>query len=86
VVAWDLRRFLSSSNLCLPHFRMTLEEAEDRTAVETLIEVQRARMTTLLTDLEEYLRKHDYRYAHEPYGSEKNSWIRALELFVGRRW
>jgi len=99
-VAWGLQRFLSSqkgdeaiihrfrssSGLCLPHFRMALEEAEDQKAVEILIEVQRARMTALLAELEEYLRKHDYRYAHEPYGSEKDSWIRAIELFVGRRW
>lgn len=99
-VTWGLQRFLSSqegdealvqrfrnsSGLCLPHFRMALEEAEDRKAVETLIEVQRARMTALLAELEEYLRMHDYRYAHEPYGSEKDSWLRALKLFVGRRW
>jgi len=98
VVAWGLQRFLSSqegdeaiiqrfrnsSGLCLSHFRMALEEAEDQTAVETLIEVERARMTVLLAELEEYLRKHDYRYAHEPYGAEKDSWLRAIELFVGK--
>jgi len=43
-------------------------------------------MTALSTELKEYRRKHNYRYAHEPYGAEKDAWIRAIELFVGRRW
>jgi len=36
-------------------------------------------------ELKEYRRKHDYRYAHEPYGPEKDVWIRAIHLFVGSR-
>jgi hypothetical protein len=34
-------------------------------------------------DLKEYLRKHDYRFAHEPYRPEGDSWIRVIALFVG---
>ena len=35
--------------------------------------------------LSEYLRKHDYQFAHEPYGSEADAFIRATEILVGRK-
>ena len=38
----------------------------------------------LMGDLEEFVRKFDYRYANEAMGDEKKSWRRALETFVGR--
>lgn len=96
-LTWGLQRFLSQAHgddvfrdlyrrswgLCLPHFRMVLFRVEDDSTLDILIDVQRERMEALSVDLKEYLRKHDYRFAHEPYGSEKDSWIRVIALFVG---
>ena len=33
----------------------------------------------------EFIRKHDYKYIHEPRGAESDSWRRALELLAGKR-
>ena len=97
VLVWGLQRFMSHAHgddvfrdlyrkswgLCLPHFRMVLFRVEDDSTLDILIDVQRERMEALSVDLKEYLRKHDYRFVHEPYGSERDSWIRVIALFVG---
>jgi len=75
--------FRKSGGLCLPHFRLALLRVEDESARDLLVEVQRQKMGHLLAELAEYLRKHDYRYAHEPYGLEADAWIRAIALFTG---
>ncbi len=95
--AWALTRSLSSeepdgafrdlfrrsAGLCLPHFRLALLRVEDQSARDLLVDVQLEKMGCLLAELAEYLRKHDYRYAHEPYGSEADAWIRAAALLTG---
>lgn len=97
VLAWGIQLFLSQSRgddafralyqkswgLCLPHFRMTLSEVDDALALKILVEVQRERMETISMELKEYLRKHDYRFAHEPYGPEGDAWVRVIALFTG---
>ena len=42
------------------------------------------KISGLMGDLAEFVRKFDYRYAHEAMGDEKKSWHRALETIVGR--
>jgi len=97
ILAWGLQRFLSESRgdeafralyrkcwgLCLPHFRTTLAEVDDDLALRILIEVQRERMQAISAELKEYLRKHDYRFAHEPYGPERDAWMRVIALIAG---
>lgn len=97
ILAWGLQRFLSQAHgddvfhelfrkswgLCFPHFRMVLGEVEDAAALDILIEVQRERMESVSKGVQEYLRKHDYRFAHEPYGPERDAWVRAIALFSG---
>lgn len=40
----------------------------------------------LSRNLKEYLRKHNYRYTHEPMSEEEaTSYLRAIALFVGER-
>jgi hypothetical protein len=34
-------------------------------------------------ELGEFIRKQDYRFAHEAYGSEADAWQRAIALLVG---
>jgi hypothetical protein len=34
--------------------------------------------------LEEFCRKHDYRFSHASWGSESDSWVRAIELLAGK--
>jgi len=73
--------FQASDGLCLPHLRQCLELAETGTAVRFLLEVEAEKLAALYRDLEEYGRKHDYRFADEPKTEgEITAWRRALHL------
>jgi len=80
------RLFRGSSGLCLPHLRAALEARDHEAGLTTLLDTQRRRLEELYGELEEYLRKHDYRFAHEPYGSEEDAHIRATEFLAGLWW
>jgi len=66
---------------CWRHLLVLLERCEESTTTATIVQVQIAKWKLLETELEEYLRKRDYRFQHEPRGAEEESWKRALELF-----
>jgi len=80
-----LKKFKNSFGLCRPHLHLTLSLWEDHPNLPLLIEVHLEKFRNLLGELGEYIRKFDYRYAHEPKGPESDSWIRAVRLFVGGR-
>jgi hypothetical protein len=65
------------------HFNLALESALPE-AVETLIQKQTEVLRKINSDLEEYSRKLDYRYSHEPKGEEQTAWIKAIRFFVGK--
>jgi hypothetical protein len=54
-------------------------------ALERLWEVQNACMQSLLEELSEFIRKHDYRFTREGMGEEGTSWIRAIEMVAGKQ-
>ena len=41
------------------------------------------RMQRFLDEVQELVRKHDYRFSNEPQGEEMSSWRRAALLLVG---
>ena len=41
-------------------------------------------MQSLLAELSEFIRKHDYRFTGEGMGEEGTSWIRAIEMVAGK--
>jgi len=65
-----------SSGLCLPHLRRSLKLAP-RTARAFLIAEETARLNELITQLAFVIRKHDYRFSHEPWGAADGVWTRA---------
>jgi hypothetical protein len=73
-----------SMGLCMPHFKVALHVAEDKSVVKLLVEVQLDKLAHMAGELGKYLRKHDYVLAHESYGSEADAFIRATELLVGK--
>lgn len=75
--------YLDSYGLCMNHFNLALESAPPE-AVETLIQKQTEVLRKIDSDLEEYSRKLDYRYSHEPKGEEQTAWIKAIRFFVGK--
>lgn len=75
--------YLRSDGLCLAHVRHALGEAGGGPAVATLVDCQRTVWERLNGELEEFLRKNDYRFSHEPMGAERDSWLRAIAAISG---
>lgn len=77
--------FARSDGLCFPHFTYALGAFHDHPNLAFLLAAQREIFQSLSVELGEFTRKRDYKFAHEPIGSEADAWIRVIELFVGRR-
>ncbi len=61
-----LQAYRASDGLCLPHLRSALAKAADEETARCLVEVAASKLTPLLADLGEYVRKHDWNNRHEP--------------------
>lgn len=75
----------SSQGLCLPHLSQALEHVQDVSVCETLLGIQREKLAGLRQELDEFIRKNDYQFAAEGFGSERDAWLRALAMVVGRK-
>ncbi len=82
----EMRALLcQSTGLCLQHFAQARQQAEngDPAIFRSLLECQRTCMQRVLEEIQESIRKHDYRFTNEPRGSEMTSWRRAAKLCAG---
>ena len=75
----------SSHGLCLPHLSQALEHVQDVSVCETLLGIQREKLQGLRQELDEFIRKNDYQFAAEGFGSERDAWLRALAMVVGKK-
>lgn len=75
--------YSSCSGLCASHFVGVLGETRSADTYRFLISHERARVDALLHELREFQRKHDYRFHHERFGGEGDSWLRAIKLIAG---
>ena len=73
----------ASDGLCLPHLRRALELVRTESAFESLLAVTRERLLELQSELDEFIRKHDYRFQSEGFDSEGDSWLRAIGIICG---
>ena len=78
-------RLRIATGFCLPHFTRLVHEAKQNEQRAVLLQSQRACLQHTMDELEELVRKHDYRFLQEPRGEEMTSWRRAAELLVGNR-
>ncbi len=70
--------------VCLPHLVRVAECHPSHPGLVTLIAVQRGKYAGLIAELEEFCRKHDYRFSHEAWGLESDAWQRAIEVLAGK--
>ncbi|MGQ4807967.1 hypothetical protein NKDENANG_01333 [Candidatus Entotheonellaceae bacterium PAL068K] len=75
--------FAQSSGLCLPHIARLMAHGANHVHLPAFLAVQQERLQALQAELREFIRKQDYRFAHEPFGSEADAWQRVVALFVG---
>lgn len=74
-----------SAGLCVPHLRQTILIGPSSPYLPRLLELHRQKYHQLAAELQEFDRKHDYRFVHEPWGPEADSWRRVIEQCVGKR-
>ncbi len=75
--------FAQSSGLCLPHLARLMAHGANHVHLPALLVAQQERLHALQVELQEFIRKQDYRFAHETYGSEADAWQRVVALFTG---
>ena len=78
------RRFEHSAPLCTLHTTRVVETQNRHPQLRRLIALQQRKYAHLVGELEEFCRKHDYRFTHESWGAESDAWLRAIELLVGK--
>jgi hypothetical protein len=88
------RRFEESKGLCIPHFVAVINATEKRLGakghktgyktIKLIVEVERRSLGQLNSEFTEYLRKQDYRFSEEPWGSERDVVTRGVTKLVGR--
>ncbi len=74
-----------TTGFCLLHLTQATRAARSPEQRVTLLECQSACLQRNLAELDELVRKHDYRFLQEPRGEEMTAWRRAAELLVGNR-
>lgn len=78
-----LQQFQRSSGLCVPHLRLALSHA-GVAEYELIRSSQSIIWGNLIAELDEFIRKQDHNFRHEPSGTEADSWKRAIDLVAGR--
>ncbi len=73
-----------SPGLCLPHVCRACEVAPDHPRLPAVLAAHGERWAGLRDELDEFIRKHDYRFASEPMGAEGDSWSRVLGVLAGQ--
>lgn len=76
-------KYQTAGGLCLPHFQAVYDQARDGKIQAFLTQVQSERLSQLSSELKEFIRKSDYRFADELPGTERDAWIRAVRFWVG---
>lgn len=77
-------RLVACGGLCLPHLREVLTLPGADRVCDQLIRCHRLVWEQLMGELEEFIRKNDYRFSEERMTpSESTSWTRALGLLTG---
>ncbi len=77
-------RYTRAGGLCLSHLQAGLIQWKSTGTKEFAKQTAENRIETLIAELREFQRKHDYQYKAEPRGAEWSSPERAIEFLVGR--
>ena len=71
--------------LCLPHLLLALEAVPTPREAVAALQPSLSYWRSLRAELDEYIRKQDYRFRHEPMGAETDAPWRAVAAMAGER-
>jgi hypothetical protein len=75
--------FATSTGLCWPHLLRVVEHGLTHPNLPAVLVAQQACLQALQHDLQEFIRKLDYRFARQRYGREADAWQRVVRLYTG---
>ena len=75
----------TSPGFCTPHLGILLETVKDPEVLSYLYAVEGRNLAALIDEIREFIRKNDYRFSHEPFGKERDSWHRAIKKLTGNK-
>lgn len=75
--------YAQGEGLCLNHLLLALARAGNQETLSRLAQPQIERYTVMLHHLDEFIRKRDHRFRHEPMGPEGDVWLRAMNTVAG---
>jgi hypothetical protein len=75
----------SSDGLCVPHLKKAFESTREPAIYDLLLMIHREKLEGLRDELAEFIRKNDYRFKDEGFGTEGDSWRRAVDKLTGDR-
>ena len=75
--------YAQGEGLCLDHLILAIDRAPSQETVRCLVQPQIERYTEMLHHLDEFIRKRDHRFRHEPMGEEGDVWLRAMNAVAG---
>ena len=78
-----LQALQASEGLCFPHLKLAFEAVREVEASNILLSIHREKLESLRGELDEFMRKNDYRFADEGFGAEGDSWRRAVGKVAG---
>jgi len=80
----DMRKALEAgAGLCAAHLLWAMGRAPNAEVRGYLREVHVGKLGALMEELSEFMRKNDYRFSHEGFGKEGDSWLRAVKTMTG---
>ncbi|MHB9033462.1 MAG: DUF6062 family protein [Anaerolineae bacterium] len=77
--------YLQSDGLCLAHFGLALARVPDAQTYQALVQAQKGIWAGIVRQLDEAIRKSDYRFKDEPLGEDGRAWLRALAVIGGEK-
>lgn len=76
-------RYKRSFGLCMPHFLAVYSRLSGQEEKDNLKQCQIHTLREYLLELEEFIRKHDYRFSYEEFGEEATSWNKVVDKVTG---
>jgi len=76
----------TSDGLCIPHLKKVAGPIRDLETIDLLRSIHREKLESLHRELAEFIRKNDYRFKDEGFGTERDSWKRAVHKLTGNRF
>lgn len=76
----------TSDGLCMPHLKKVIESIRDLASEDLLRSIHLEKLESLREELAEFIRKNDYRFKDEGFGTESDSWKRAVNKLTGDRF